>query len=202
MASRRVGLYKYTAIDGHWKYVKAVFCPNNKIKAHAVLDNGLERAAKGGYYVLSYARKWEPVGNDPEAAVKALNRKRGELLTLANGGTVVYEQNGTVQTTVQGTLKAALEDWIQEVIDRGQDAETIRAKRTCGNEFARSCKVKQLSAVTRQHCLQYINAYLIKMGNGDRTRYNKFGRLREFLTRESLELLTTRTSRSTATTTP
>ena len=190
MASRRVGLYKYTSIDGRWKYVKAVFYPNNKIKAHAVLDDGIERVAKGGYYVLSFARKWESVGNDPETAVKALNRKRGELLTLANGGTVVSEQNAPKQTTVQGTLKAALEAWIQEVIDRGQDAETIRAKRTCGNEFARSCKVKLLTAVTRQHCLQYINAYLQKMGNSDRTRYNKFGRLREFLTREGLDLLT------------
>ena len=51
MASRRVGLYKYTSIDGRWKYLKAVFYPNNKIKAHAVLDSGIERLSKGGYYV-------------------------------------------------------------------------------------------------------------------------------------------------------
>ena len=100
MASRRVGLYRYTSIDGRWKYVRAVFYPNNKIKAHAVFDTRIERVSKGGYYVLSYARREEPVGNDPEAAVKALNRKRGELLTVANGGSVVSEQNGTVQTTV------------------------------------------------------------------------------------------------------
>jgi len=56
MASRRVGLYKYTSIDGRWRYLKAVFYPNNKIKAHAVLDKGIERVAKGGQYVLSYAR--------------------------------------------------------------------------------------------------------------------------------------------------
>ena len=53
-----------------------------------MLDKGIERVAKNGQYVLSYARKWEPVGNDPEAAVKAMHRRRGELLTIATGGTV------------------------------------------------------------------------------------------------------------------
>jgi hypothetical protein len=52
MASRRVGLYKYTSIDGRWRYLKAVFYPNNRIKAHAVLDKGIERVAKGGQYVF------------------------------------------------------------------------------------------------------------------------------------------------------
>ena len=78
IANRRVELYRYTSIDGRSKYFKAAFYPYNKIKAHAVLDNGVERFAKGGYCVLSFARKWEPVSNEPEAAVKALNRKRDE----------------------------------------------------------------------------------------------------------------------------
>gem|GEM_PF-4465751 len=59
--------------------------------------------------MLSYARKWEAVGNDLETAVKALDRKGGELVTVANGGTVGPEQDATVQTTVRGTLRAALE---------------------------------------------------------------------------------------------
>src|ERR1019366_1942355 len=48
-----------------------------------------------------------------------------------------------------------------------------------------------LSAVTRQMCLQYINAYLQKMGNSDRTRYNKYGRLRGLLTHAGAAALLT-----------
>jgi len=46
--------------------------------------------------------------------------------------------------------------------------------------------VKLLSAVKRKHCLTYINAWLKKRGNSDRTRYNKFLHLRQFLKRNGL----------------
>ena len=79
MASRRVQLYKYAKVDGTWKYLRAVFYPNHKIKPHAVITPTGEETIKDGQYFLSYARGWEPVGNDPNEAVKALLRKRGEL---------------------------------------------------------------------------------------------------------------------------
>lgn len=61
---------------------------------HAVLTPNGEQTIKDGYYCLSYNRKWEPVGNDPAEAVRLLMKKRGELLTVANGGSVVQEPEG------------------------------------------------------------------------------------------------------------
>jgi hypothetical protein len=90
--NRKVSLYKYVNVDGKWRYAKAVFAPNNTLRAHAVLVNGVESVNKTGYYVLSYSRKWENVGQDPKEAVRVLNLRRGELLTEASGGSVVSDR--------------------------------------------------------------------------------------------------------------
>jgi predicted transcriptional regulator of viral defense system len=87
-----------------------VFYLNNRIKPHAVLTQGGEQTIKDGYSCLSYNRKWEPVGNDPAEAVRLLMKKRGELLTVANGGTVVQEPEG--EAKVAGTLNSAFEAWV------------------------------------------------------------------------------------------
>ena len=104
MANRTVQLYKYTKLPTGWRYCKAVFYPNNRIKPHAVLTPDGEQTTKDGYYALSYARKWEPVGNDRIEAQRLLLRKRGELQTVVNGGTVLQP------TTVPGSPSAPVFD--------------------------------------------------------------------------------------------
>lgn len=185
MASKRVQLYKYTKLDGRWKYRKAVFYPNNRIKPHAVQTPTGEQTIKDGNYCLSYARRWEPVGNDPIEAQRLLLRKRGELQTVANGGTVVQSA-----PNVSGTLQSAFDAWVQDRIDGGAHKDTVDAKKLVAKEFQASCKVKTLAAVTRQMCQQYLNAWLQKQGNEDRTRFNKFLHLRQFLAFHKIDLLT------------
>jgi integrase len=48
-----------------------------------------------------------------------------------------------------------------------------------------------LASVTRSICLKYINEWLKKRGNGDRTRFNKYLHLRQWLKFHKLEHLTT-----------
>lgn len=180
MANRTVQLYKYIKLPNlGWRYCKAVFYPNNRVKPHAVMTQDGEQTIKDGYYCLSYHRRWERVGSDPVGALRLLMKKRGELLTVANGGTVV-EAIGE-EPNVLGNLHSAFEAWVQDFIDGGAHADTIAAKRLVAKEFQVSCKVKTLAVVTRQMCLQYINAWLQKQGNGNRTRFNKFLHLRQFL---------------------
>lgn len=145
MANRTVQLYKYTKLPTGWRYCKAVFYPNNRVKPHVVLTPDGE-TIKDGYYCLSYNRKWEPVGNDPAEAVRLLMKKRGELLTVANGGSVV--QKLEEESKVAGTLHSAFEAWVQDFIDGGAHDDTIAAKRLVAKEFQESCKVKTLAAVT------------------------------------------------------
>jgi integrase len=191
MASKhkRVQLYKYTKLDGRWKYSKAVFYPNNKIKAHAVMTPTGEQTIKDGYYVLSYARKWESVGNDPVESQRMLLLRRGELATLAHGGSV--GSPAMTEPKVGGTVKDAFDAWLQDHQDGGADSETVRIKRGIAREFQESCKERMLANITRSMCLKYINEFLKKQGNGDRTRFNKYLHLRQWLKFHKLELLTT-----------
>jgi hypothetical protein len=120
-------------------------------------------------------------------------KKRGEPLTVANGGSVVQEPEG--EPKVSGTLNSAFEAWIQDFIDGGAHADTIAAKRLVAKEFQESGKVKALAAVTRQMCQKYINEWLKKQGNDDRTRFNTFLHLRQFLKFNGVNsLLTTKDS--------
>ena len=146
MANRAAQLYKYTKLPTGWRYCKAVFYPNNRVKPHAVLTPDGEQTIKDGYYCLSYNRKWEPVGNDPAEAVRLLMKMRGELLTLANGGSVVQEPEG--EPKVSGSLQSAFEAWVQDFIDGGAHADTIAAKRLVAKEFEESCRVKTLASAS------------------------------------------------------
>jgi integrase len=190
LAATSVNLYKYVPTNGGWKYFKAVFHNNNHIKPHAVLTPDGESTIKNGNYYLYHDRKWEMVGDNPNEAQRALLRKRGEVLTTANGGQVVQTEPAN---EVHGTLRGALNDWLEDIQDGDWHQDTYDAKRLVANEFCLSCKgVKLLSAMTRKHCLNYINAWLKKRGNGDRTRFNKYLHLRQFLKRNGLlEHLTT-----------
>jgi RNase_H superfamily len=186
MASKKVQLYKYVKLDGQWKYCKAVFSANNRIKAHALMTSTGEQVIKDGYYVLSYQRKWESVGNDPIEAQRLLLLRRGELATLAHCGAVVSK---VAETTVAGTVKEALDAWVQDHVDAGAAKFTVRIKRMVAREFQESCKEKMLANVTRQMCLRFINEFLKKRGNGDRTRFNKYLHLRQWLKFHQLEHL-------------
>jgi len=184
LASRTVALYKYVPSESGWKYLKAAFHNNNRIKPHVVLTPDGEKTIKTGSYYLYHSRKWEAVGDDPTEAHRRLLKKRGELLTVANGGMVVQTER---TSTVSGTLRGALDEWLEEVEDGDFHQDTYDAKRLVAEEFVKSCKgVKLLSGVTRKHRLTYINAHLKKQGNDDRTRFNKFLHLRQFLNRNKL----------------
>ena len=184
MAARAVNLYKYVPTDDGWKYFKAAFHNNNRIKPHTVHTPDGEKTIKTGNYCLYYSRKWETVGDDPNEAHRLLMKKRGELLTIANGGQVVQTEPAS---KVTGSLRASLDSWLEEIEDGGWHQDTYDAKRLVADEFTLSCKgVKLLSAITRKHCLKYINAWLKERGNSDRTRFNKFLHLRQFMHRNGL----------------
>lgn len=77
MANRSVVLYQRTKIKKRWAYRKA--------------SEELSELASGEYYLSWYIRKHkhlEPIGNDPEAALQALQKKRLEMAYVAVGGQI------------------------------------------------------------------------------------------------------------------
>ena len=165
--------------------LQARLATNNKLKPHLILtpDGNEERHEEGQYY-LGYrngTQVWEPAGNDPVEAQRLFKKKQSELDYKAQGGQIVL----SADVTPEGTLREAIADFLEDIENGDWHAETS-AKKQMLDEFAKFAKVKLLSQVSRKLCLTYLNRYLREQGNGDRTRFNKFLHLRQFLNKSAI----------------
>jgi hypothetical protein len=98
----KFSIYKYVKLAGKgWRYARAAYHPNGKIKPDAVLvkrvdGKDVEEKHPEGSYVLNFNNKWIPVGEDALEAQHQrklkLNQAEYERLrgkTLAPGPSVV-----------------------------------------------------------------------------------------------------------------
>jgi hypothetical protein len=69
-------IYKYVRTDKGWRYSKAAFHPNGKIKPNVVVVSGVEEKHTEGRYFLNSSNRWIDVGTD------ALDAQRKRLLRV------------------------------------------------------------------------------------------------------------------------
>jgi hypothetical protein len=72
----KLSIYKYVRTDKGWRYCKAAFHPNGKIKPNVVVVSGVEEKHTEGRYFLNFNNQWIDVGKD------ALEAQRRRLLRL------------------------------------------------------------------------------------------------------------------------
>ena len=72
----KLSIYKYVRTDKGWRYCKAAFHPNGKIKPNVVAVSGVEEKHTEGRYFLNFNNQWIDVGED------ALEAQRKRLLRL------------------------------------------------------------------------------------------------------------------------
>src|SRR5215468_4572009 len=72
----KLTIYKYVRTGKGWRYCKAAFHPNGKIKPNAVVVSGVEEKHIEGRYFLNFNNEWIDVGLD------ALEGQRKRLLRL------------------------------------------------------------------------------------------------------------------------
>jgi len=186
MANRSVGLYLYANLPGiGWRYCRPVFRAKSNLKPHALLrPDGTEEIHPEAVYYLSYrsgGRKvWENLGNNPSGAMIALEKKRACLAYVATGGTVLASENAPAKTN----LARAIAEWL-EIIKEKFSGDSYGAKKLVLDEFLRSYgkkpKPQYVEDIQRLDALRFINTYLKGQENSDRTRWNKFLHLRQFL---------------------
>ena len=75
MALPKFTIYKHIKLEYGWRYCKAAFHSNRKIKPDIVVVNGVEQAHSEGAYYLNHNKTWIPVGEDAKEAEKE-RRKR------------------------------------------------------------------------------------------------------------------------------
>ena len=72
----KLTIYKYVRMYEGWRYCKAAFHPNGKIKPNVVVVSGVEEKHTEGRYFLNFNNQWIDVGLD------ALEAQRKRLLRL------------------------------------------------------------------------------------------------------------------------
>ena len=145
MGISKYTLYKYVKVDGTWRYRKAAFHENAKIKPDVVFVDAkqglLEKHPEGRYY-MSHNGGWIDAGTD---ALEA-QRKRKQRLALdefnrlsgkgaVQGSVLLLDGSGRI------TLAATAEKYFANCEARGLDPETIRKYRAAVDPFVERCGV-------------------------------------------------------------
>lgn len=193
MAISKYTLYKYVKVAGIWRYCKAAYHDNGKIKPDIVFVNVkqglLEKHSEGRYY-MSNSGGWI------DAATDALDaqRKRKQRLALdefkrlsAKGSTqsspVLPDSPGRV------TLAAVAEQYFANCEARGLDPETIRKYRAavdpfvahCGATYVDECRDNKQVLLNYMRWLRKQPVPKRKHSNPERTLANRVGDVRIFL---------------------
>lgn len=105
LANKTVVLYRYTKVEGKWKYCKA---PSSRLR----------KLAEGAYYIGWYEgaeKRLLNVGPEPDVALAARSRKEAELRFIAEGGEIkdVRDESGT-----RMKVAAAIKEYLDDCRDR------------------------------------------------------------------------------------
>jgi integrase len=190
MAKSRFSIYKYVKVGGAgWRYCRAAFHDNGKIKSNVVMvgkDKHEEKHPEGAYY-LANAGQWIRVNGD---ALEA-QRKRKEHLTLDEyhrlRGTTPVRSSDTMPTCGKTPLAAAVEKHFANLEAQGKDPKTIRAYRSAVDPFVENCAKTYVEDVTKQDIINFMGwlrkqpSPRRKNSNPERTYANKVGYVAIFL---------------------
>ena len=193
MAISKYTLYRYVKVTGTWRYCKAAYHDNGKIKPDIVFVNVkqglLEKHPEGRYY-MSHNGQWIDAGTD---ALEA-QRKRKQLLALdeynrLSGKASAQSPGALLASSSRITLAAAAEKYFANGEARGLDPETIRKYRAAVDPFIEHCGVTYVDECqdNKQVLLNYMGwlrtqpAPKRKHGNPERTLANRVGDVRIFL---------------------
>ena len=199
MGISKYTLYKYVKVDGTWRYCKAAYHDNGKIKPDIVFVDvrqaRLEKHTEGRYY-MSHNAQWLDAGADALEAQRTRKRRLAldEFKRLSGKGsadsTVVLPDDPS-----RKTLGAAAEKYFENCEARGLDPKTIRKYRAAVDPFVQHCGVTYVDECrdNKQALLDYMG-WLRKQpvpsrkrsdgsssNNPKRTLANKVGDVRIFL---------------------
>ncbi|MDQ1406954.1 MAG: hypothetical protein QOG55_2583 [Acidobacteriaceae bacterium] len=132
----KFSVYKHCKTDAGWRYCKAAFYPNGKIKPNIVLVRTKEEKHTEGSYFLNHLNQGIAVGDD------ALEAQRDRMLKLNQ---LEYERlSGKVSAPAifarRTSLVTAAEKYLSNCEARGLTPKTIRAYRSAVDPFVAQCQ--------------------------------------------------------------
>jgi integrase len=187
--AKKVSLVRLCKTDEGWKRYPVVIGGNGRLKPNYVSVDGVPMEFKQGYYQLRYYQGpklvYESVGNDAPKALAALEKKR---LTFAAkesasaAGVRIVEDKGRV------SLSVAAKRFVERTKAKGS-LVAADAQKQAISEFIQSVPAAFVDEVTENMVLTHYSA-LKRMGNEQRTIFNKHTRLKSFLRWAGLDVKT------------
>lgn len=183
MALPKFTLYKHVKLKSGWRYCKAAWYPNGKIKPHVVIVGAVEETHRDGAYYLNHNNAWIPVGEDPQEAVRERLKRRSTAEYHRLHGTAPPEvKKASLGVTLQMAIDAYLTGIEREVASRNKRPGTLQLVRNTLKKFRGNSKVQYLSEVTVAHLDNYA-AWCIETSrtHSPQTGRNEFLRVNQFL---------------------
>jgi hypothetical protein len=142
MAQSKFTIYKYVKLkNGSWRYCRATFYSNGKIKPNRCIVGGKEEEHPEGACYLYHKKRWILVGSDAFEAQRQRNARLDADESQRLRGTAPAPSPTMQPTFDRLTLSAAAEKYFSNCEKRGLDSKTIRKHRAAVERFIQHCGV-------------------------------------------------------------
>jgi integrase len=157
----RFSIYKYVRTEKGWRYCKAAFHPNGKIKPNVVVVSGVEEKHTEGRYFLNFKDKWIDVGLDALDAQRKrllrLNQMEYERLSGGSLSAASVGQPGVLEFSGRKIIRDEVEAYLADLELTRRPARTVQSKRKYLGDFVRLIGKKFADEYRREDVLKYKN---------------------------------------------
>ncbi len=157
----KLSIYKYVRTDKGWRYCKAAFHPNGKIKPNVVVVSGVEEKHTEGRYFLNFNNQWIDVGEDALEAQRKrllrLNQIEYERLSGRRPAAASPEQLSVVEFSGRKIIMDEMEAYLADLELTRRPARTVQSKRKYLGDFVGLIGKKFTDEYRREDVLKYKN---------------------------------------------
>jgi len=157
----KLSIYKYVRTVKGWRYSKAAFHPNGKIKPNVVVISGVEERHNEGRYFLNSNNGWMDVGLDALEAQRKrllrLNQMEYERLSGRSLAAASVGQPSLVALSGRKVISDEAEAYLADLEPTRRPARTVQSKRKYLSDFVRLTGKTFVDEYRREDVLKYKN---------------------------------------------
>lgn len=157
----KLSIYKYVRTEKGWRYCKAAFHPNGKIKPNVVVVGGVEEKHTEGSYFLNFNNQWIDVGADALEAQRKrllrLNQMEYQRLSGRSPAAAHTRQPSVVEFNGRKVIKDEVEAYLADLELTRRPARTVQSKRKFVGDFVGLIGKKFADEYRREDVLKYKN---------------------------------------------
>ena len=157
----KLSIYKYVRTDKGWRYCKAAFHPNGKIKPNVVVVGGVEEKHTEGRYFLNFNSQWINAGVDALEAQRKrllrLNQIEYERLSGTSLPTSPVGHPSVAEFSGRKVINDEVEAYLADLELTRRPARTVQSKRKYLGDFVGLIGKKFADEYRREDVLKYKN---------------------------------------------